>query len=126
MSSSRIRFVCAAAATVLLLGTPLLADARGGGWSPPPGRGPGAGHALRHGPDRPGLGYPWSRPPAPPLGGIPRHRSSVAAPLRDPMTGLLVPRRGYGVGRPGWRGRGPSPYPGHRQYGQPPGLPPGG
>ena len=29
-------------------------------------------------------------------------------------------RRGYGVGYPGYRGRGGSPYPQHRQYGNPP------
>jgi hypothetical protein len=29
-------------------------------------------------------------------------------------------RRGYGVGYPGYRGQGGSPYPQHRQYGNPP------
>ncbi|WP_295880443.1 hypothetical protein [uncultured Thiohalocapsa sp.] len=107
MLCSGIRFVGAAAATVVLLAAPLPADDRGSGASPPLGHGPGAGHDLRRNLDLPGLGYPWRRPAVPPLRGLPPHRGSAAGRRRDPVTGLLVPRRGYGVGRPGWRGRGP-------------------
>lgn len=126
MSWSRDLSVLAAIAAAALLVVPVAADARGGGASPPQGRGPGGGYDYRRNSGPPGLGYPYS---APRSGTAPRRfvpaPGGVDQPRRDPDTGYMVPRRGYGVGRPGWRGRGPSPYPGHRQYGNPPGIPPG-
>ena len=69
----------------------------------------------RFGPGPAGLGYPgWSGGDAP---------SWQDRPYRIPGRGYRGRARGYGYGYPGYRGLGGSPYPRHRQFGQPPGVP---
>jgi hypothetical protein len=112
------------------------------------GKGPGMGHDYRRNVGGPGLGPASNAPPAPrhpqplddavpaapqapaaarPPGlgypGYPRQAPGMMAPFGNPGPGTVVPRR-QGYGYPGYRGRGWSPYPGHYQYGNPPGLPP--
>jgi hypothetical protein len=121
-----IRSTLAVVAAVVILLVPAAGDARGSGASPPQGRGPGSGYDYRRNRDAPGLGYPRSeaqaRPPRTvpaPAWGDPEYRLR-----RERTTGYPPPRHGQGVGRPGWRSQGPSAYPRHRQYGNPPGVPP--
>ena len=75
-----------------------------------------AGRGLgRAGPGGAGLGYPgWPGAAA---------RSWQDRPYRGPGRGYRGRARGYGYGYPGYRGLGGSPYPQHRQFGQPPGVP---
>lgn len=81
--------------------------------TPQPVQPPGLGHPRPGYPDRdlyrsdqyPGFATPY---PAPRYG-----------------EGQRRNRRGMGYGYPGYRGQGGSPYPRHRQYGNPPGIPRG-
>jgi len=107
------------------------------------GKGPGMGYDYRRNMGGPGMGrgaQPGEAPPMPapdqslqtPPQAMPGYRGypgwapgpGTAAPYVRPMPGYMRPgRQGYGY--PGYRGQGGSPYPGHRQYGNPPAIPPG-
>jgi len=61
----------------------------------------------------PGLGYP----------GYPTWAPGMGTGDVGPGQGSMRPGRGQGYGYPGYRGQGGSPYPGHRQYANPPRYP---
>ena len=104
---------------------------------PGPGRGAQPGQVQRPAelPDPPPMPQAPPQPPATPASGPPpqpglgyrghpRWAPGTATPYNRPGPRYGQPgRQGYGY--PGYRGRGASPYPGHRQYGNPPGVPAG-
>jgi len=104
-------------ASALLLGASLamatqMQGVPGGGTPATGGKGPGMGHDYRRNAGGPGMG-PRDAP----------HETTAvpqqpALPEAAPTSAPRQPGRGYGY--PGYRGHGDSPYPGHRQYANPP------
>jgi hypothetical protein len=105
------------------------------------GKGPGMGYDYRRNMGGPGMQTggqyvqppaEWQQPVQPPMPDMPPAPSFAqppqpapgVMPYGQPMPRYMQPRR-QGYGYPGYRGRGWSPYPGHRQYGNPPGVPSG-
>jgi len=111
------------------------------GYPLPSGKGPGSGHSYRQGTPGPGQGAPnyqggrsgqtAKQDESGSSQNAPQYPARRGVGLGYPYNGMNRDgyrsrgygygrgRRGYGYGYPGYRGQGGSPYPGHRQYGNP-------